>query len=366
MVLLHLLLIRGTSNWYAHLAATPARLFFSGTQAVTLFFVLSGFVLSVQQSSSRRVTYLQYLLKRFCRIYLPFLAALLLAYAGARVFYLRTPTDNSWINATWSHAPSLRQLGQAALTNMRYAEQFNTAFWSVFLEIQVSLIFPLLFALVKRVPLWVALLLLAGLLTLNAFFYGQADSITVQTLCSFVIGILAFLYLPRLRQWVAGQRRAAGLLLFALAVVGYYYGNGPILLTPVAATARAVQNTIPAVAQTAASPSVLHLILAQCRVLVSNAACVALMVCAIELAWLRQFLRHPVLLRSGALSYSTYLIHGTILFAMLRCFWGRIPVSTFVLLFLVLVYAGSELFHLAVDAPSVELGRRVGRRSKVA
>ena len=54
-----------------------------GTEAVMLFFVLSGFVLSLPTVNGRPQTYFTFLIRRIFRIYVPYLAALLVWVVGA-------------------------------------------------------------------------------------------------------------------------------------------------------------------------------------------------------------------------------------------------------------------------------------------
>src|ERR1700704_3301212 len=58
---------------------TPFRLLVAGHQAVILFFLLSGFVLTLPYKKNDRLNYGPFLVKRVCRIYLPYLGALALA-----------------------------------------------------------------------------------------------------------------------------------------------------------------------------------------------------------------------------------------------------------------------------------------------
>ena len=53
---------------------TPLRFLLTGHDAVILFFIISGFVLTLQLTSSRKPGYGDYILQRICRIYLPFVA----------------------------------------------------------------------------------------------------------------------------------------------------------------------------------------------------------------------------------------------------------------------------------------------------
>src|SRR5690349_9211043 len=60
----------------ALLKFTPLRPFSTGRPFVLLFFVLSGFVLTVAIRSDSRFSYSAFVLKRVCRIYLPYAASL--------------------------------------------------------------------------------------------------------------------------------------------------------------------------------------------------------------------------------------------------------------------------------------------------
>ncbi|MGO9435837.1 MAG: acyltransferase family protein [Terracidiphilus sp.] len=68
-----------SSAWYSAVNSSPLRALFAAHEAVVLFFVLSGFVLSIPLSGERPPSYRVFLLRRFCRIYLPFAAAILRA-----------------------------------------------------------------------------------------------------------------------------------------------------------------------------------------------------------------------------------------------------------------------------------------------
>ncbi|HEY9137371.1 MAG TPA: acyltransferase family protein, partial [Terriglobus sp.] len=113
--------------------------------------------------------------------------------------------------------------------------------------------------------------------------------------------------------------------------------------------------------ETPSAGHLLHQEIKQGRYAMCAIASLLIMLGAMAQPELRRFLQRPFLLRLGALSYSIYLIHGTVLFAMIRGLWGRIPIAAFVVLYVLLVYAAAELFHLLIDAPALQLGRRVGK-----
>ncbi|MEK6397339.1 MAG: acyltransferase [Terriglobus sp.] len=361
VVLFHLAMFGNSSSGYAPLMSSPLRIFVSGPQAVILFFLLSGFVLSAAQTSPRNPGYALYLAKRMCRLYLPFFAALIVAYAFASHFYLRTPTFNEWANSTWGQKPVFKELVLAALTRMPYAMEFNTAFWSVFLEIRISLVFPLLFLLVKRIPAWGSGLLLLTLLLITPFAKHHVEPLQALTL--FLFGILAFLHLQTLRRWMALPSTRMRTILLVASLLAYTFSLNPAHLSRAHANGSIAADSViaPQTVNGFGIHSVVQGELQQVRFITCAVASLTLMLGAMMQPGMRQFLQHPFLLRLGALSYSMYLMHGTVLFSMMRGLWGKISAGIFIPLYFLLVYATSELFHLLVDAPAIQLGRRVGR-----
>jgi peptidoglycan/LPS O-acetylase OafA/YrhL len=97
------------------LIRTPARLLIAGHQAVILFFLLSGFVLTLPYKKKNRLAYIPFLLKRVCRIYLPYLGALALAVLCDLSFPNHLPSTNYWLNFTWSQPVTARLVLQHVL-----------------------------------------------------------------------------------------------------------------------------------------------------------------------------------------------------------------------------------------------------------
>ena len=64
---------------------TPLTALVSGGTAVRFFFVLSGFVLVLPFLRHPHSPYFPYVVKRICRIYLPYLAAVALAVIAIRI-----------------------------------------------------------------------------------------------------------------------------------------------------------------------------------------------------------------------------------------------------------------------------------------
>jgi peptidoglycan/LPS O-acetylase OafA/YrhL len=162
------------------LIRTPLRLLVAGHQAVILFFLLSGFVLTLPYKKKNRLDYGPFLLKRVCRIYLPYLGALALAIFCDLNFPSHLPSTNYWLSLTWSEPVTARLVLQhlAFLGNYDWA-QLNTAFWSLVYEMRISLFFPFLaIAVLGFRTVWLALIAVA--LSLCAFPLATLSSSTLH------------------------------------------------------------------------------------------------------------------------------------------------------------------------------------------
>jgi peptidoglycan/LPS O-acetylase OafA/YrhL len=135
----------GIAEWL--LLRTPLRLMWAGQERALLFFVLSGFVLSIPWLDNRPESYGRFLLNRFCRIYPPYIVAMLLAALGSIWIGGHTLASASiyfnqlgWVfQPSWAAVPSI-----AAMLNAPSSEYMNEAIWSLVWEVRVALIFPLL------------------------------------------------------------------------------------------------------------------------------------------------------------------------------------------------------------------------------
>ena len=138
---------------------TPLRLLVAGHAAVILFFLLSGLVLTLPYKKNGRLDYGPFVLKRVCRIYLPYLGALAFAILCDLHFSSRNSFENSWTQLTWSAPVTTSLVVQHILFLGNYDwSQFNTAFWSLVYEMRVSLVFPFLALAVLRLrAVWVIL-----------------------------------------------------------------------------------------------------------------------------------------------------------------------------------------------------------------
>ncbi|MGA2908701.1 MAG: acyltransferase [Terracidiphilus sp.] len=137
-----------------------------GTDAMLLFFVLSGFVLSLPAINGKPQTYPTFLIRRVFCIYVPYLPALLVSVAGA--FWLHgIITRSIWFHPFWSEPVNWGLVGQHVLfLSLSNTDQFDPPIWSLVYEMRISLIFPLLCGLVLRLKSRWSLVIAGGLTTI--------------------------------------------------------------------------------------------------------------------------------------------------------------------------------------------------------
>jgi peptidoglycan/LPS O-acetylase OafA/YrhL len=55
----------------------------------------------------------------------------------------------------------------------------------------------------------------------------------------------------------------------------------------------------------------------------------------------------------GRVSFSLYLVHGTVLFALLDCLYGRVPLAVLGAVYAALALASAHGFCVAVEEPAM-------------
>ena len=321
---------------------SPFGLLLSGPDAVLLFFVMSGFVLFLPYVRPEGPDpYPLYLVKRVCRIYLPYLAALGVSIGADLLFYRPMggmfPRWVNWhrpfpVGAVWQH---VLFIGQAPIA------EFNPAFWSLVHEMRISLVYPLVAFVALRFSLaWgvaASVTLCAGGFGL-AWVLGVEDVNTLGYSGLFVLGALLARYLPEIRVrigtgggWIRAVLLVVAVFLFKVlhAVPERYHGFW--LVVPVHGLGAALVLVL--ALTTVHFKAVLH---------------------TRPLRWL------------GKVSYSIYLLHAVVLYSLASLFWKAtrhhlLLMAAGVGLTLVL----AEPFYEWVERPSMLLGRRLTRRRPV-
>ena len=311
---------------------TPLHLFISGTESVMLFFILSGFVLSLPfHRSPGRLGYRSFLAKRIARIYLPYLAALFLAVLG-NIWY-HGLAINSYFIQTWSGPVELRTLWQHVLFLGNYnCWAFNTAFWSLVYEMRISIIFPILCLGVIRIGLARSILLAAGVAVLSVILrsagINSGTTDTLKFVSFFIVGILLAQFTPNIRKLLSRipiPLRLAGLLLSLLFYsLGHLFPNA------------------------AKDP----------MIIIGASGIIAAGLCEPEIS---KMLRLSLFQYLGRISYSIYLLHGTILYLLVYTLYDRVPLIWLFLPLAIGVLFFSTAFYYLVEKPSIRLGHKLAK-----
>ena len=181
----------------------------AGPEAVILFFVLSGLVLSLPYLRGRNQPYRRFLARRVLRIYGPYLAALGLSVAGAAIWHGH-PYHGFWASRTWTQPIEPRLVAQhVGFIGVYDWGEYNFVFWSLIQEMRISAIFPLLFGVVMALgEIWS--MLLAACLSVVAYLIVSGDPhtspwyslpITVHYVAFFIVGILIASQLGQIAAW---------------------------------------------------------------------------------------------------------------------------------------------------------------------
>ncbi|MEJ1192821.1 acyltransferase family protein [Pseudarthrobacter sp. CCNWLW207] len=202
-------------SWVWWATFTPLHLVWAGKEAVYVFFILSGFVLTIPFTGASRPRWGAYFPKRMIRIYLPVWAslifALLMAWTVPRV---ASPEFSSWVNL---HDEAPNVLVDAFL--LRGAGSLNSPLWSLQWEMLFSLLLPFYVVVAIRMRrTW--LLGIVGLFLIIAVGNVQYAALPVF-LPMFGVGVLMATRRDVLERWgrKLGPFGWAGLLVASLILL---------------------------------------------------------------------------------------------------------------------------------------------------
>jgi peptidoglycan/LPS O-acetylase OafA/YrhL len=130
---------------------TPLYIICSSHEAVIFFFLLSGYVLVYQYVNGKEFNYSQFIVVRITRIYIPYFMAIILSLLLWRSFKDSTNIHfDNFLKSQWHFNLTFDLLlNHVFLIGNFKTDTINTVIWSLVHEMRVSLIFPLLIALIK-------------------------------------------------------------------------------------------------------------------------------------------------------------------------------------------------------------------------
>jgi peptidoglycan/LPS O-acetylase OafA/YrhL len=324
------------------MGVTPLSVLFAGHEAVMLFFIHSGFVLSLQFMKGRSINYGGFAIRRIFRIYVPYLVTLIVALACCGFLYGGHIADlSNWFNTPWSEGISTNTVASHVIFIGSFrSDRFDPVLWSLVHELRISFLFPFLVALLLKgtwkrnllAALAMSFVGTAGTLALLKFKIHVDYLLTVHYISMFIAGFLLAQNINPIYGW---YRRLGRLARLGLA------GGGFCLYT--------FSHMLPGRLKyfedlPIATGATLMVITAVCSIRTSA------------------ILRRPVLRFLGNISYSLYLYHAVVLLALTHLLYGKLPIG------FVLAIAGaatilvSWLSYRWVELPAIRWGKLCSSR----
>ncbi|NOV00210.1 acyltransferase family protein [Paenibacillus planticolens] len=338
---------------------SPFRLFTSGGESVVLFFVLSGFVLSLPYFNNKQSSYFSFVVKRICRIYLPYLFTVIVAIICRELFYSgQLKGYSEWFNTIWISSISMEVIEDHVILIGTFLSNLDPVVWSLLHEMRISIIFPVLMILIVRLN-WkqgLALSLLFSLIGMIIYQLSKPTNTgtelvaTINYIAMFVIGALLAKYRMTIANKFSLLTKKSKVILFVIGLIIYLFlhpsfGIKLFLYPEISPFYRTV---IDSWAVTGGG--------------------VILIIFALNSSLFSRLLRNYLINYLGKISYSLYLIHVVVLFSAVHRLHNILPLwCIFLLTLIISLIISVGMYHL-IERPSIQLGKaltkRIFRRSK--
>lgn len=323
-------------------------------QAVSFFFVLSGFILAyVYRDLDSRGSVRRFFLARFARIWPLHCATLLLTLVFLSKWYLPLATGSNALKLFWLPLFSNLCLVQSWIPSSKYYFSFNAVSWSISVELGFYLLFPLLLSGTRRN--WPLMWLTTLLCTLGiAFSLNQLSSTTVGAIDSDTItGIIQFNPLARIFEFTSGMVMA---LLYDKVKNNYNPGIKTATIIELSSLVTVILGVwmgfflCDAVGFNVGKPGWLWVVVGNANVLFV-APFILLM--ALAKGMISRILSLSAFVFLGEISFSLYLTHQIILRVYSSSFEDIVATPTWFNFgyFLVIVFLGSYLLWKLVEKP---------------
>ncbi|MCJ0978356.1 acyltransferase [Rhodococcus sp. ARC_M12] len=319
------------------LTYSPLHLLWAGTEAVIIFFILSGFILMRQRLRSNPEPWAAYYPKRLVRLYVPIIAAVAFSATVALAVKRSHDSDNWWLNIHENPSAANILWDSVILSG---TSSVNTALWSLRWEVWFSLLLPA-FVLIASIRRFHFLLTLFSLYAFSALG-SVTQTAPLQLLPLFGIGVvlatayeqIANTYTKYIKQ---SKIRSIALILIATMLVTMNWTIGGITSSK----------------YLSAIGSASLLIGATLLVTISLLDPLA-----------HRFLTLRPISWLGSRSFSLYLTHEPVVVSIAYIASSPVTPAPTLIVGIPLSLAIAELFHRAVERPSHHLARRVGQSVK--
>ncbi|MFH6999049.1 acyltransferase family protein [Flavobacterium sp. FlaQc-57] len=316
------------SPLFNFLSNSPFHVFWHGDGAVTLFFLLSGFVLALPYITKKKDFNIgTFYIKRVFRIYPAFILAILFSYFLKHSLFkpLNIIDYSPWINEFWNwdfkEVPFAEYINTFILVGFSFNfKLFIPVIWTLRLEMIISLILPFFIIIALRNKL------VYNLIILLILFYIRDGVIAV-----FYLGILMAIYLEYILNFL--NRITNKFYILILFTTGLFLYTSRFSLDFI------LDNQNKA-----------HLFL-------TTLGCSIFLVLSMKNGVCKKILNLRPIQFLGEISYSLYLLHFPVILIACSFFSGNIITVFCTSLFVTILL--SYLSYKFIELPFISLGRKI-------
>jgi peptidoglycan/LPS O-acetylase OafA/YrhL len=328
---------------------TPLHIFWAGHEAVILFFILSGFVLSLPYYGKKTPNYVSYMIKRICRIYIPYALSIFLAILCMNMFSRGgIPELSKFISEAWSTPVTSKVLIDhfIMLTDFPSNYALNNVIWSLVHEMRISLIFPLLMYFIVRFS-WKKNIILGASFSLTYFIFwavyirlydinltasGTSYFWTLHYIGFFVLGALIAKHRELIFTLFKGFSSNVKFIVLVIGILLYTY---PFWFFP----------------------NIYYFHLSFISDWVTAIGASVFIIAGVNSTRISKFLHLKPVHFIGKISYSLYLFHMIVLLTLVNIFYGQLQTSLILgLVFISSIVIAAIMYYL-IEEPSIKLGK---------
>ncbi|MCR2822008.1 acyltransferase family protein [Lederbergia panacisoli] len=356
VMLSHIGNVSATYLFSVLITGSPLKVLINGSSAVLLFFILSGFVLSLPLVNGREMNYPVFVIRRILRIYVPYLVSIIIAILLSLLLSRGGINELSyWFNLTWTTKFSASLLFEHfLLIGNVHSDAFNNVIWSLVHEMRISLLFPLVYLVVIKFN-WKFSIIIGFFLSLfsilndtlgfqvsNGYYTSYWDTLHYTSMFIFG-GVIAKHLKDILGMYHKLTRTYKWLLLIAAFIFYNYPGIGIRILN-------FIDFFYPA------------------RVLMDYIAClgaVLFIIIALGSHKITKILMIKPINFIGKISYSLYLYHLIVLLSLFYLLYNFVPIGIISTLTILVSIFISTIAYYFVEVPSMKLGKTISYKQKV-